>query len=85
MKITYETQGTCARFIDIETDGKEVKEVNLVGGCSGNANGLSALLMGMSIQDVIDKLKGIACRGTTSCPDQLASALEQMHLKQVGR
>jgi len=78
MITTYATQGTCARFINIETDGDKIKEVNFVGGCSGNASGLSVLLKGMPIEDVISRLKGISCRGNTSCPDQLSKALEGM-------
>lgn len=81
MKTTYTTQGTCARFIDIETDGEKVKKVKFIGGCSGNTSGLSVLLHGMNIQDVISRLKGIKCQGNTSCPDQLAKALEAMQIK----
>lgn len=76
MRTTYATQGTCARFIDIETDGETVKEVKFIGGCSGNTSGLSVLLQGMNMLDVIQRLKGISCQGNTSCPDQLAKALE---------
>lgn len=81
METTYTTQGTCARFINIETDGEQVKSVKFIGGCSGNASGLSVLLQGMNIQDVILRLKGIKCQGNTSCPDQLAKALEAMQIK----
>ncbi len=83
MKTLYTTHGTCSRFIEIEVDGDIVKEVKFVGGCSGNTRGLSMLLKGMSIADVISRLKGIACRGETSCPDQLANALEAMLLKKA--
>lgn len=78
MRTTYATQGTCARFIDIETDGETVKDVKFIGGCSGNTSGLSVLLQGMNMQDIIQRLKGITCQGNTSCPDQLAKALEAM-------
>ena len=81
MKTTYTTYGTCARFIDIEIDGDRIEEVNFIGGCTGNTRGLSVLLKGMSVQEVIGRLKGIACRGESSCPDQLAKALEAMLLK----
>ena len=83
MKTTYTTVGTCARFIDIEIDGDELKEVNFIGGCRGNTEGLSRLLKGMSVQETINRLSGISCRGNTSCPDQLAMALEQLTLKKA--
>ena len=83
MKTTYTTAGTCARFIDIEIDGDELKEVNFIGGCRGNTEGLSRLLKGMSVQETINRLSGISCRGNTSCPDQLAMALEQLTLKKA--
>lgn len=83
MKTTYVTSGTCARFIDIEIDGDRIKTINFIGGCPGNTKGLARLLPGLSIEEVIAKLKGIACRGTTSCPDQLATALEQLALRQA--
>ena len=79
----YTTQGTCARFIEIEIDCEKIKEVKFVGGCSGNTSGISMLLKGMHVADVISRLKGIACRGETSCPDQLANALEAMLLKKA--
>ena len=80
MKATFTTQGTCARQIEIEIEEDKIKEVRFVGGCRGNAAGISALLPGMSVQEVIRRLKGTVCRGKTSCPDQLAIALEQMSL-----
>ena len=83
MKTTYTTQGTCARFIDIEINGDKIEDVNFIGGCAGNARGLSMLLTGMNIQDVISRLKGISCRGNTSCPDQLAQALETMIMQKA--
>lgn len=84
MKTTYATQGTCARFIDIELDGETVTRVNFIGGCNGNTSGLSALLQGMNMQDVILRLKGIRCQGDTSCPDQLVRALEAMQTQREG-
>ncbi len=77
--MTYITTGTCSRSIDIETEGDVVKSVVFNGGCAGNTAGISKLVAGMKIQDVIDRLKGTDCRGKgTSCPDQLAKALESM-------
>jgi len=83
MKTTYTTIGTCSKFIDIEIDGEEVRQVNFIGGCRGNTQGISNLVKGMSIDGVIARLKGIKCRGNTSCPDQLATALEQLTLKKA--
>jgi uncharacterized protein (TIGR03905 family) len=83
MKTTYKTSGTCARAIEIELDGEYIKEVKFIGGCRGNTAGISALIKGMPIADVIDKLKGIPCRNNTSCPDQLALALEQLSLQKA--
>ena len=75
--MTYKTKGTCSQLIEIETDGDIVKNVKFIGGCHGNTQGVAALVAGMKIDDVISKVKGIQCgmRGT-SCPDQLARALE---------
>ena len=83
MKTTYTTFGTCSRFIDIELDGNLVKEVRFVGGCAGNTRGVAALVSGMTIDEVVQRTKGILCRGNTSCPDQLARALESLSLKQA--
>lgn len=75
--MTYKTSGTCSQLIEIETDGDIVKDVKFIGGCHGNTQGVAALVTGMKIDDVISKLKGIKCgMRNTSCPDQLARALE---------
>lgn len=80
MKYTYETAGTCARNIEFELDDDIVKNVRFEGGCQGNAKGVAALTNGMSKNVVIERLKGIDCGGRgTSCPDQLALALEQIN------
>lgn len=79
MEKTYTTRGTCCRQIEIETDGDLIKSVNFIGGCAGNTAGISKLVSGMKIQDVIDRLKGTDCKGKgTSCPDQLSKALEEI-------
>lgn len=79
MEYTYETKGTCSKKIIIELEKDIIKKVTIIGGCAGNTKGVSKLVEGMKIDDVINKLKGIPCgtRGT-SCPDQLAHALEQI-------
>ncbi len=78
---TYRTNGTCSSQIIIETDGDKVASVQFVGGCSGNTQGVAKLVVGRKIDDVIDMLKGIQCRGGTSCPDQLARALIEIRDK----
>jgi uncharacterized protein (TIGR03905 family) len=83
MKTTYTTFGTCSHFIDIELDGDLVKEVRFVGGCAGNTRGIAALAAGMPVSMVIEKTRGIVCRNDTSCPDQLARALESLSLQQA--
>ena len=75
---TYETQGTCSRAIEIETDGDIVRSVRFIGGCTGNTQGVARLAAGRKIDELIGMLKGIQCRGGTSCPDQLARALEKI-------
>ncbi len=75
-KYTYKTQGTCSSQILIETKNGKLNEISFIGGCNGNLQGISQLARGMEIDDVITKLKGIHCgTKTTSCPDQLATAL----------
>lgn len=75
MKTTFTTQGTCARYIDIELEEGIVKRVRFIGGCTGNAQGVAALVEGMKVEEVTRRLRGIECRNRTSCPDQLATAL----------
>ena len=75
---TYKTKGTCSRLIKFDVDGDKVKDVQFVMGCHGNTQGVAKLVEGMDIHEVIKRLKGIDCNGRgTSCPDQLAQALEQ--------
>ena len=77
--LTYNTQGTCSRQIELVLDGDRVESVKFIGGCSGNTQGVAALVKGMLASEAIDRLKGIRCGfKATSCPDQLAIALEQI-------
>lgn len=77
MKFTYKTSGVCSRSIDIEVEDNIVKDVSFVGGCNGNLKGIGALVSGMNIDDVIDRLENIKCGiKNTSCPAQLANALK---------
>ena len=78
---TYKTLGTCSRQILFEVENDVVKNVKFIGGCSGNLQGISKLVENNSIDNVIALLKGIKCRNGTSCPDQLAKALEEYKLK----
>ncbi len=73
---TYKTQGTCSRAINYEVRDGIVTACEIVGGCPGNTQGVSKLVIGRRVEDVIAMLKGIQCRNGTSCPDQLARALE---------
>jgi len=78
MQYTYKTKGTCSRAINFEVEDGIVKNVQFVGGCAGNTIGISKLVEGMKVEDVIERLNGIMCGfKSTSCPDQLARALEQ--------
>ena len=75
----HKTKGTCSTAIDIEMDGDVIRSVAFTGGCNGNLKGISSLVSGMKAEDAIAKLKGIRCGfKPTSCPDQLACALEEM-------
>ncbi len=77
-KITHTCAGTCSRQIDIELEEGIIRSVAFTGGCHGNTQGLSALVRGMTAEEVAGKLAGIDCKGKgTSCPDQLARALQQ--------
>ena len=80
---TYITSGTCSRQIlfDVTEDNK-VKNVKFIGGCVGNLQGISRLVEGKDIDEVIATLKGIKCRNNTSCPDQLSKALTAYKEKQ---
>lgn len=79
MVYTYDTKGTCSRQIIIDTENGIINDVKFIGGCSGNTQGIAALVKGMRVEDVIKKCKGIDCNGRgTSCPDQLAKAVEEV-------
>jgi uncharacterized protein (TIGR03905 family) len=79
----YKTKGTCSTKIHYEVEEGTLKKVVFDNGCSGNLTGISKLVEGMEVEDVIEKLKGIPCgRRSTSCPDQLARALEEHQLAQ---
>lgn len=75
----YKTKGTCSTSIDVELKNGVIDSVRFTGGCNGNLQGISALVKGMKPEEAISRLKGIRCGfKPTSCPDQLAHALEEM-------
>ncbi|MBR4084781.1 MAG: TIGR03905 family TSCPD domain-containing protein [Lachnospiraceae bacterium] len=75
----YQTKGTCSTAIDVEVKDGRIESVSFTGGCNGNLQGISALVKGMMVEEAISRLKGIRCGfKSTSCPDQLAKALESM-------
>ena len=76
--IKYETEGVCASNIQFMIQDGRLEEVAFTGGCNGNLQGISNLVKGMKVEDVINKLEGIKCGfRSTSCPAQLAKALKQ--------
>lgn len=73
----YKTRGVCSSEIHFEIESGIIENVQFIGGCAGNTQGVAALIKGMTPQEAIKRLKGIDCKGRgTSCPDQLALALE---------
>ena len=82
MEYRYEPNGVCSYEMIIEVEGDTIKKVTIEGGCAGNTVGVSRLVEGMKIEEAIKRLKGIQCgyKGT-SCPDQLARALEEIRNK----
>lgn len=78
MTIDYKTKGTCSSRMRIEVEDGVVRDIQITGGCDGNLQGLSRLVTGMKVEDVISRLEGIRCGfKSTSCPDQLAQALKE--------
>lgn len=79
MEFTYTPHGVCSRQILLELDGNKVSNVRFIGGCSGNTQGIAALVEGMPIDEVVKRLENIKCGSRpTSCPDQLAKALKKV-------
>jgi uncharacterized protein (TIGR03905 family) len=76
MQFSYETVGSCATRIDIVIEAGLIVSVAFRDGCAGNTQAVAALVKGMPVVEAVRRLKGIACQGDTSCPDQLALALE---------
>lgn len=79
----YKTSGTCSTMIDVDVADNIIQSVSFTGGCNGNLQGISSLVKGMNVDEAISKLKGIKCGfKNTSCPDQLAHALEEIKANQ---
>ena len=77
MKFTYRPKGVCSQLMEIETEDGKIKSIEVMGGCGGNLQGISSLLVGMDVEEAIHRMEGIRCGyKATSCPDQLAQALK---------
>lgn len=78
MTIEYLPRGVCSRKMIIEVENDIIRKVQVEGGCSGNLQGISRLVEGMSVEEAISRMEGIRCGWkNTSCPDQMAQALKQ--------
>ena len=78
MKYTYRTQGTCSQAIEFEIEDGILRNVQFYSGCNGNTQGVSALVDGMKVDEVLQRLEGIRCGfKNTSCPDQLCKAIRK--------
>lgn len=79
MKVTYMPQGVCSRQMTVEAENGVITDVQVIGGCNGNLQGIMRLLKGMQVDEAIARMEGICCGGKpTSCPDQLAIALKRL-------
>jgi uncharacterized protein (TIGR03905 family) len=76
--IEYKTKGTCSRAVIVDVEDGVITDCQFIGGCSGNTQGVASLVKGMKVEEAVAKIKGIKCgMKSTSCPDQLALALEE--------
>ena len=80
---TYSPKGTCSRQILFDVDeNNKLHNVRFIGGCSGNLQGISRLVEGKDINEVESILRGVRCKGNTSCPDQLSRAISEYKAQQ---
>ena len=80
MHYTYHTQNTCSQIINLDIDGDVVHNISFEGGCNGNLKAVSALVEGLTVSEIEEKLSGITCgRKPTSCGDQLANAVREAY------
>jgi uncharacterized protein (TIGR03905 family) len=78
MKLTYKPAGVCSQLIKVEIQNDIIKKIEVLGGCSGNLQGVSRLLVGMNAEEAISRIEGIRCgEKATSCPDQISKALRK--------
>lgn len=81
-KIVYTPKGVCSRQMELEVEDGKITSVRIIGGCAGNTQGVARLLIGMTVDEAIERLEGIRCGfKATSCPDQLAQALKEYKSK----
>ncbi|UFS68836.1 TIGR03905 family TSCPD domain-containing protein [Geomonas sp. RF6] len=80
MQVIHHTSGSCATRIIIEIEDGIILGAEFENGCRGNTQAVAALVRGMAVEEAVRRLKGIPCQGNTSCPDQLAQALEKAAL-----
>ena len=77
MTYTYRPRGVCSQLMEVEVEDGKIRRVQVLGGCDGNLQGISRLVVGMVVDEAISRMEGIRCGGKpTSCPDQLAQALK---------
>lgn len=77
MTIQYKTRGVCSRQMNVKLEDGVIQDVDIIGGCHGNLQGISRLVKGMKAEDAIERMEGIRCgHKQTSCPDQLSKALK---------
>ena len=79
MTVTYTPRGVCSRKMIISAEDGVITDAQIIGGCSGNLQGIARLIVGMTLEEAINRLKGIDCGGRgTSCPDQLSIAMQEL-------
>lgn len=79
MTVEYDPRGVCSRHMTVSAEDGVITNVSVIGGCDGNLQGISRLVVGMKVEDAIEKLQGIDCGGKgTSCPDQLSKAMQKL-------
>lgn len=83
MTMHYKTHGTCSSQIDLNIENGIITECQFIGGCRGNTQGLARMVIGRPAEEVKNLLRGVICRGDTSCPDQLSKAIEAYYEQQA--
>ena len=79
MTVEYDPRGVCSRHMSVTAEDGVITNVRVLGGCDGNLQGISRLVVGMKVEDAIERLQGIDCNGRgTSCPDQLSIAMQEL-------